>query len=158
LCKLRHAKNPNVTVIHKAISNTQGSLRLHLANALTTADSLTEEAYRQISWSKASLKEKFETVECMTLNTLLETHNFPKQFDVLVIDVEGHELEVLQGFSLDVWQPKLIIIEIQDTHEDFLRLHNANVFMERFKAIRRRIEDQGYVLVYKDFINSVYKK
>jgi hypothetical protein len=94
----------------------------------------------------------------MTLNTLLETHNFPKQFDVLVIDVEGHELEVLQGFSLDVWQPKLIIIEIQDTHEDFLRLHNANVFMERFKAIRRRIEDQGYVLVYKDFINSVYKK
>jgi FkbM family methyltransferase len=157
MCRKRHKDNL-VTVVQKAISNRTGSLRLHLAASLTTADALTEEAYRKISWSSKCLQNSYETVECTTMDLLLEQEQFPKSFDVLVIDVEGHELEVLEGLSLDIWAPKMIIIEIQDTHEDFLALPNASVFLERFKAIRTRIESAGYRLHSKDFINSIYIK
>lgn len=158
LCKKRHSKNLAVTTVQNAISNRSGTLRLHLAHSLTTADALTEAAYKQISWSAGCLRNQYETVECLTLDSLLTTHKIPVGFDVLSIDVEGHELEVLEGFSLSKWMPKLIIIEIQDTHDDFLKLPNSDVFLQRFKTIRNRIESEGYTLKYKDFINSVYVK
>jgi FkbM family methyltransferase len=33
------------------------------------------------------------------------------EIDFLTLDVEGHELEALKGFSLERWKPKVVIIE-----------------------------------------------
>jgi serine/threonine protein kinase len=35
-----------------------------------------------------------------------------------VVDVEGHETEVFEGFSLDHWMPQMIILELADFHPD----------------------------------------
>lgn len=155
-CYQRHAKNSNVQVIRRAISDHEGSLRLHLANALTTADPLSETAYAQMDWSRTSLHHQYEDVPCFTLDQTLKEFHVPVEFDLLVIDVEGHEQQVLNGVSLAMWRPKMIIIEIQDEHQDFLKLPNAGEFLARFKKIRRQIEDAGYQLLYKNMINSVY--
>jgi FkbM family methyltransferase len=154
-CWERHSKN-KVQVLRRAISDHTGTLRLHRANALTTADALTEDAYAQMEWSRGSLHHEYEDVPCTTLDKTLEEYRTPQGFDLLVIDVEGHEQQVLDGFSFDKWRPKMIIIEIQDEHPDFLALPNADEFLVRFKRIRSAIESAGYSLIYKNMINSVY--
>jgi FkbM family methyltransferase len=155
-CYERHKNNKKVQVVRRAISDHEGTLRFHLANALTTADSLSQDAYAAMDWSKPSLSHTYEEVPCTTLNKTLQEFGIPAGFDLLVIDVEGHEQEVLNGVTLTEWKPKMIIIEIQDEHPDFLKLPNADVFVTRCKALRTHIESCGYVLRYKNTINSVY--
>jgi FkbM family methyltransferase len=154
-CYDRHRKN-KVQVLRRAISDHTGTLRLHRANALTTADALTEDAYAAMDWSRGSLHHEYEDVPCTTLDQTLVEFKAPTGFDLLVIDVEGHEQQVLDGFSIDVWRPKMIIIEIQDEHPEFLALPNAAEFVARSKRLRTIIEAAGYSLLYKNMINSVY--
>lgn len=154
-CAARHAKN-NVRVLRRAISDHTGVLRLHRANALTTADALTEDAYAAMEWSRGSLHHEYEDVPCTTLDQTLAEFKTPPGFDVLIIDVEGHEQQVLDGFSINVWRPTMIIIEIQDEHPEFLALPNADEFVARSKRLREILEAAGYVLLYKNIINSVY--
>jgi FkbM family methyltransferase len=46
-----------------------------------------------------------------TLDEILIDAKAPTPLDFVSIDVEGHELEVLEGFDLDRWRPRLILIE-----------------------------------------------
>lgn len=47
------------------------------------------------------------------LDDLLSAAGFPR-LDLLTIDVEGHELHVLQGLDLRVWTPAIIVAEAWD--------------------------------------------
>ena len=49
-------------------------------------------------------------VPCLTLDTLLGIAGFP-QVDLLSIDVDGHELAVLNGFDIARWAPRAVLIE-----------------------------------------------
>lgn len=60
--------------------------------------------------SVAGFPTKEVQVPTMTLNDILA--KFPiKQIDLLSIDVELSEMEVLYGFDIDKYQPKLMVIE-----------------------------------------------
>lgn len=48
---------------------------------------------------------------CEKTSTLLEDNNCPKDIDLMVIDVEGHELHVLKGIDFDKHLPKMMFIE-----------------------------------------------
>jgi FkbM family methyltransferase len=50
-------------------------------------------------------------VSVRTLDSLLEEADAPVSFDFLSVDVEGHELEVLSGFDIGRWKPRLILLE-----------------------------------------------
>lgn len=52
---------------------------------------------------------KFEVVETKTLQEVLNSHNIPKVFALLSIDVEGHESKVLS--TLHDFRPAVILIE-----------------------------------------------
>ena len=52
--------------------------------------------------------------EAITLASVLDKYNIPKQFDLLCIDVEGHELEVLKSINFSTHRPKLIVVEMHD--------------------------------------------
>ena len=49
-------------------------------------------------------------IEAKTLDSMLEAANFPI-IDFITIDVEGHELGVLQGFDFERWKPLIIMLE-----------------------------------------------
>jgi len=53
---------------------------------------------------------KVVKVPVRTLDWCLKEANFPR-LDMLSIDVEGGEAEVLDGFSIAKWRPKMIILE-----------------------------------------------
>jgi FkbM family methyltransferase len=50
-------------------------------------------------------------VPVRTLDDILEEAKAPAPIDFVSIDVEGHEIEVLSGFDLARWRPRLILIE-----------------------------------------------
>ena len=52
--------------------------------------------------------------------TFLINQVIPKQFDLLVVDVEGLEEKVFRGFNLNNWRPKMIIVELIDYHFSFV--------------------------------------
>jgi hypothetical protein len=70
-----------------------------------------------------------------------------------VIDVEGHELDVLRGFDLARWAPKLVIIEIQELQRRYrdnkrVQQHAAEMFSLFALA--------GYSILYKDIVNTIF--
>lgn len=79
-------------------------------------------------------------VQCETLDAILIRHNAPIGFDLLSIDIEGHELVALSGFSFEKWQPQLVLIEDHVTHLDKHKLMRIN----------------GYQLLMRTGLNSWY--
>jgi FkbM family methyltransferase len=64
------------------------------------------------------------------------------QIEFLSIDVEGHELSVLRGFSLERWQPRILIIE-------------DNSFLGR-SQVQRHLREHGYVRFHRTGVNDWY--
>lgn len=85
-------------------------------------------------------KEGIIEVPVRTLDDILVEANAPVPIDLLSIDVESHEIEVLNGLTLTRWRPRLIFIE--DTAFN-LRLHRA-------------LRSQGYKWMRRTGLNGWY--
>jgi len=79
-------------------------------------------------------------VPIKTLDEILIDANAPAPLDFVSIDVESHEIEVLDGFDLGRWRPKLLLIEDLVLN---LRLH-------------RYLQSRGYKWVRRTGINAWY--
>lgn len=79
-------------------------------------------------------------VPVRTLDQLLTDAGIP-YIDFISIDVEGHELEVLDGFDLARWRPRLILIEDLILH---LRLHRS-LTQRGYRWLRRTGINNWYV-------------
>jgi FkbM family methyltransferase len=79
-------------------------------------------------------------VPVRTLDQILVEAGAPVPIDFLSIDVEGHEIEVLRGFDIETWQPRLILIE---DHVLDRRLHGA-------------LTARGYAWMRRTGLNSWY--
>ncbi|WP_218310825.1 FkbM family methyltransferase [Alteromonas antoniana] len=51
------------------------------------------------------------SVNCLSLNELLQRYNAPDTIDFLSIDTEGSEYEILKNFDIQKWHIKLIAVE-----------------------------------------------
>ena len=76
-----------------------------------------------------------------TLDEILEQAGAPTPIDFVSIDVEGHEVEVLSGFDLARWRPRLLLVE---DHVTNLATHR---YLTRagYRLIRRTGPNGWYV-------------
>lgn len=150
-CRKEHKKNKNVVVECVAVGAYPGRALMTLGGSLSTLCPDTVETYtRQPKMAHTGLKKgKTIKVEVTTLTELFEKHKWPRDFEVLSIDVEGMELQVLRGLDISRWRPKMMIIE---THAKF-----PNPCMS-WKAIPIGclLDHWGYKVVHEDWINSTY--
>lgn len=79
-------------------------------------------------------------VTCRTLDSLLEENDVPIGFDFISIDIEGHEMEMFKGFTLNMWKPKLVLLE------DHVINHEKHEHMI----------SNGYQLILRTGLNSWY--
>lgn len=79
-------------------------------------------------------------VPVRTLDDILEEAKAPAPIDFVSIDVEGHEVQVLSGFNLARWRPRLILIED----------HVTNLATHRF------LTRAGYRLIRRTGLNGWY--
>ena len=83
--------------------NAGRTLPLHVAGPLSALD--------RARMAPGATPETVIEVPVRTLDSVLEEAGAPAGFDFLSIDVEGHEIEVLRGFSIARWRPRLILLE-----------------------------------------------
>jgi hypothetical protein len=106
--------------------------------AMSTLD-LTPHRAEWIRQSGGAIKEI--AVRTATLDSLLTEAGFP-EIQFITIDVEGHELEVLEGFTLETYKPRIVIIE--DNTVD------GNPY------VARHMIERGYVHFRRTGVNEWY--
>jgi len=151
-CREAHSRNKNVSVTEVAIGPVGvKKIGLHLAGTLSTANPVLFEEYKSVEWAKASLKGTTTIeVNCVTLDEFIESNRIPIGFDVLIVDVEGFESEVFSGFTISTWKPKMIIVELVNTHPDLETTRYSDA------RLRTVVSSAGYQVAYKDSINTVF--
>jgi FkbM family methyltransferase len=96
----------------------------------------------------------YANVLCKTLDSTLEDCQVPLNFDFISVDIEGHEMEMFEGFTLRKWQPKLVLLE------DHVTSHDKHNFMLGcgYELILRTGLNSWYVPVQAKFSLSLFAK
>jgi len=146
-CRKIH-KNNKVVVANYAISDFDGEVQLYTGPRVRQDGkyidfpSSTTEYFsdKTTGWGKKYNPDRHMTVPVITIDQLLKIYKVPHKFDLLVIDVEGAEMKVLNGFSWKKWLPKMVIIET-----------TCNV-----EEINTWFSDRRYECIHTDMYNSIY--
>jgi FkbM family methyltransferase len=140
-----------IKCVKKAISDFIGTTELFLGGSASTIIPDIKELYLDVpGLDQTGLgHDKNEIVEVSTLDIELASLRAPGGFDVLVIDVEGSEIDVLNGFNIAAWSPGLVVIEAYEQHDD-TRMSAKALPMNKYMAWF------GYKKIYSDAINNIY--
>lgn len=103
-------------------------------------------------WQKHTKIKGERVVNTVLLTVLLNEYNIPKDFELLCIDVEGHDFEVLSSLSFDKYRPKMIAIEMHEF--DFLNPSSNNVYQHLTNLDYKMI---GYVTMNGYFSDNLAK-
>lgn len=78
------------------------------------------------------------------LDAILADATGGKAIDFITIDVEGHEMAALSGLSLDVWKPRVIIIESNNSVSG--------------RTVSQHLRDADYVRFRRTGVNDWYAR
>jgi FkbM family methyltransferase len=98
-------------------------------------------------WKQQRAVKAERVVETIRLQSLLDTLEAPKTFDLLTVDVEGHDLEVLRSIDLQIYRPELIVIE----------MHGFDIRRPEESAVCRHLADRGYEMVGYIVMNGYFR-
>ena len=150
LARANYTEHANVQVHELAITSQSQDLEFKIKGTLTTASETQAKEYDHVAWAQGEKFTGLRTVSGKTLNEALGELALPNNFELLVVDVEGHETEVFEGFDLVRWRPQMIIVELADFHPDL------SVSASAHSKLRRTILSNSYTIVYKDHINTIF--
>lgn len=150
-CRRNHRRHQGIQFCEDLISDVDGRrTKLHHAGLLSTVEEAQYDEYGHIDWAREYVENTASNHESRTLNAVLTSCEVRHRFDVLVVDVEGHEDAVFQGFSLNYWQPTMIIVELTDDHPTLKAQARSAA------SVRKRIEEADYRAIYRDSINTCF--
>jgi FkbM family methyltransferase len=132
--ELRRARRAKVfAVACSSPQNAGKTMPLHVAGPLSSLD--------RGGMAAGAAPERVIDVPIRTLDDILAEAQAPSPIDFLSIDVEGHELDVLHGFDLARWRPRLILLE---DHVTGLAKHR-HLTHAGYRLIRRFDNNGWYV-------------
>ena len=145
---LFNSARPKDSNFNKAISSDIKNVELyfyHKKSPINTIDKKTSDFQKA---KVTSIKKiNTDTLDNIILNSKYKNHTF----DLLTIDVEGHELDVLKGFDLDKYSPKVIVVEYLDLNVSKLEIKNLSIENVLNSEIYKYLISKNYILV-----NSIY--
>ena len=117
----------------------------HKKSPINTIDKRTS----QFQKAKISSIKKIKT---NTLNNIIKSSKYSNtKIDLLSIDVEGHELPVLEGLDFNKYRPNVIVVECLDLNVSKLEIKNLNIENVINSEIYKFLTLKKYILV-----NSIY--
>ena len=141
-------KHRACTVVNCAVSDKEGTASFFVAEhveEMSTLD-LTPDRLEWIEQVGGAVKEI--TVRTATLDSLLAEAAFP-EIQFITIDVEGHEMAVLEGFTLEAHKPRVVIIEDNSASDD-PRARGGD------PRVGRHMAEHGYVHFRRTGVNEWY--
>lgn len=142
-CIHNHRYNHKIETIACACGSFNGEIDLTVYGEVSTT--VLSKWNRDWGMNEQTPKIKVPQKE---LSFILGDFNYPK-IDLLVIDVEEAEIEVLKGFTLDKYKPKMIIIEL---HE----LQGTRLDQKGWQEPWVTNYLKGYRKIYYDAINTIF--
>lgn len=144
LCRAIRARR-KAQLFECAASSVSGSAILHVAIGAEQSHAVSalgdERRSAQILKEHGFRTEPVE-VPLRRLDDILDEAEPAADIDFISIDVEGHELELLRGFSLDCWRPKVLIVE-----------DNSSMWET---SVRDHLKAHGYVRFRRTGVNDWY--
>ena len=149
---LFNSSRPSDYNLNIAVSNKVSEVDLFYFHDKSPINTIDEKTSKFQNAKVQSIKK----VKTNTLNNIIQTSNYSeKKFDFLSIDVEGHELQVLQGLDFSKYSPDVIVVEYLDLSVKKLEIKNLSVENVINSEIYKYLISKEYVLVnciYSDLI------
>ncbi len=124
--------------IQAALSNTIGKKNLYFFHNRSAINTLSQTAENKAS--------EIRKVKTLTLNDIIENSHFKnKEIDFLSIDVEGTEIDVLQGLNFKKYKPKLVVLEFINSNVS--EYYNLKIDDILNSSINKYMVNQNYKLV-----------
>ena len=119
--KLFNYLRPNDVNINSAVSNTEKEISFYYQKKLSQLSTIKKEISNERM--QGNIKEK--KIKSFKLNSILNQSKFKnRQIDFLNIDVEGADFEVLKSLDFNIYEPKIICIEIMDKNIFESKIYN----------------------------------
>ena len=115
---------------------------------MTNIKEIGEDAVDRILGAEISINNENFAKLTQRFDKILEQNNFI-EFDFLNIDIEGHELEVLQSLNFKKFKIDVICVEILDYDK------TSNL---RKKKLINFLKKNKYKLVEKSTVNFIFKR
>jgi FkbM family methyltransferase len=130
-------------VVNCAASAHEGEAAFYVAESVEAISGLdlSPERAEWIEQAGGTIKEI--TVRTATLDSLLEEAGFG-ELDFVTIDVEGHELSVLEGFDLERHRPRIVILEDNTVDGE--------------ASVAQHMAEHGYVHFKRTGVNEWYAR
>ena len=130
-------------VVNCAVSDREGEATFFVAENVEQMSTLRltpghREWIRQVGGAIREI-----TVPTTTLDRLLDDAAFP-EIQFITIDVEGNEMGVLEGFTIEAHRPRIVIIEDNSVNGD--------------RDVARYMSDHGYVHFRRTGVNEWYAR
>lgn len=103
------AARPHSTVVHAAAGSRNGTAPFTIVDGAGGVDTLSSSMPDHERIAREGGQSRVVDVPLRTLDDILADVHEP--IDFVSIDVEGSELDVLQGFDLDRFRPRILVIE-----------------------------------------------
>ena len=133
---------------NKALSSDVNDVDLYFYHKKSPINTINKRTSEFQKAKVSSIKKiKTDTLDNIILNTKYKNSSF----DLLSIDVEGHELEVLKGFNLVKFSPNVIVVEYLDLNVSKLEIKNLSIEDILDTEIYKYLISKNYILV-----NSIY--
>ena len=149
---LFNAARPLDDNIHSAVSNKFGIEELYFYHKKSPINTLNRNVSK---FQKAEVKD-IRKITTTTLNSIIANSKFKdKKFNLLSIDVEGHELNVLEGLDFNLYSPDVIVLEFLDLSVNNLEVKNLNINNVINSDLFKFLVSRDYTLVnciYSDLI------
>ena len=110
--------------LNTAVSSSVTEKKLFFYHDKSAINTLDEDVS---NFQSAKVKE-IRNIKTNTLNNILNENNI-KKIDYLNIDVEGHEIDVLNGFDIKKYSPEIVSIEYLDLKMKRLEFKNNDLKM-----------------------------
>ena len=141
------AKSPDAFVYNATLE------RIVDGDTLSTMDQEMLNLYTNLNWTRNNFLNAYTVnVSVDKLDNILKQEKIQTNFDIFVLDVEGFEENVLKGFSINKYKPKIVIIEIPDQFKDYV---NNLSLMSKFKRLRDVFKND-YTLLVNDVVDNEY--
>ena len=148
LFKVARPKDINICA---AVSGKKTTKKLFFDHQLSYINTLSKNhtLFIKKAFGIKNLKEK--KIKTRTLNEILVSNKI-KKVDFMNIDIEGHEMEVLKNFNFNLFDIKLICIEIIDyeSYSKKIKIKKSKLF--------KLLKKNNYILKFKTSVNYIFSK
>ena len=135
--------------INTAVSNKKGFVTLYFRKKINMLNTLSKKIAR--IHFRNGFKEKI--IKSNTLDNILDQTRYKnKKIDFFNLDVEGHELDILESLNFKKYQPTLICVEIHN-HEE---MYNNNTDYMKRNPVNNLLLKNEYSIVWNHGFSYIY--